>query len=128
MHAWGIAGGTELIQSLDDSLAQQLAFDFESGPGEPFKDVHGLPGTSTDIQQTSQDSVSNLLSRPPMLQGHPRTSSCSRNFFGVRSGVSEIAYSAYPTLEILCKLRGLRDGCVAHSVSYSNPGLGFELV
>jgi hypothetical protein len=63
-----------------------------------------------------------------MLQGHPRTSSSSHNFLGVRFGVSEIALIAYPTLEIRCKFRGLPDGCGAHGACHSNPGLGFELV
>ena len=62
-----------------------------------------------------------------MLQGRPETSASIHNFFGVRLGVSEIALSAYPTLGIRCKLRRLRDGCVAHGVCYSIPGLGFEL-
>src|SRR5262245_19199566 len=62
-----------------------------------------------------------------MLQGRPRTSSSNHNFFGVRFGVSEIALSAYPRLDIRCKFRCLRDGCVAHCACYSNPGLGFEL-
>lgn len=63
-----------------------------------------------------------------MLQGRPRTSTCSHNFFGVRFGVSEIALSAYPTLEIRCELRGQRADCGVHGACYSNPGLGFELV
>src|SRR6185436_13047801 len=63
-----------------------------------------------------------------MLQGRPRTSTCSHNFFGVRFGVSRIVLSAYPTLKIRCKLRGLRDGSVAHCAAYSDPCLGFELV
>src|SRR6185436_14047187 len=69
-----------------------------------------------------------LLLRLPMLQGRPRTSTCSHNFFGVRFGVSRIVLSAYPTLEIRCKLRGLSEGTVAHCAAYSDPCLGFELV
>src|SRR4051794_20055917 len=63
-----------------------------------------------------------------MFQGRPRTSTCSHNFFGVRLEAPEIAPNAYPTLEIRCKLRGLRNDCGVSGACYSNPGWRFELV
>jgi len=53
-----------------------------------------------------------------MLQGGPRTSTCSQNFFGVRFGVSEISLKAYPTVEIRCnyELSALTAVCTARAI------------
>jgi hypothetical protein len=120
----GIAGGTAVHEARSPLARHALAIHFESGPGshpKTSRDVHRHPVNARRV------GFLKLLSRPLILQGHPRTSSSSHNFFGVRLGVSEIALSSYPTLEIRCKLRGLRDGRIAYAACYSNPGLGFEL-
>ena len=63
-----------------------------------------------------------------MFQGCPRTSTCSHNFFGVRFGVSRIVLSAYPTLKIRCKLRGLRLAALCTARAIRIRVWDFELV
>jgi len=52
-YRWGYSGHSISGRPVGSTIYARLRI----RPGEPSKDVQGLPGTSIDIQQSAEDSV-----------------------------------------------------------------------
>ena len=89
-------------------------------PGEPSKDVRGLPGTSAKVQR-----ISAHLANPNryVFRQHPGTSADSKSLAGVFLGVSATRLRPIPPRIP----RRIASRCVKCRRG-SNPTLGFELV